>query len=101
MFVLDTNVVAELRKIRSGKADPHVAHWADNVDAGSLHISAITILELEIGILQIVPQPIEFTAVADDEETKRRRALRLQRDFKIAQEADAFLGCDAADVPDS
>ena len=53
MFVLDTNVVSELRKIRSGKADPQFTHWADNVDAGSLHISAITILELELGILQI------------------------------------------------
>jgi predicted nucleic acid-binding protein len=53
MFVLDTNVVSELRKVRSGKADPHVAHWADSVDAGSLHVSAITILELEIGISQI------------------------------------------------
>jgi predicted nucleic acid-binding protein len=53
MFVLDTNVVSELRKIRLGKADLHVAQWADSVDAGSLHISAITVLELEIGILQL------------------------------------------------
>lgn len=53
MFVLDTNVVSELRKIRSGKANSNVAQWADSVDAGSLHISAITVLELEIGILQI------------------------------------------------
>ncbi|MHB1543911.1 MAG: PIN domain-containing protein [Gammaproteobacteria bacterium] len=53
MFVLDTNVVSELRKIRLGKADPRVEQWADSVDAGSLHISAITVLELEIGILQL------------------------------------------------
>jgi toxin FitB len=53
MFVLDTNVVSELRKGRSGKADPHVARWADSVDAENLHISAITVLELEIGILQM------------------------------------------------
>jgi predicted nucleic acid-binding protein len=53
MFVLDTNVVSELRKVRLGKADPHVAKWADSVDAGTLYLSAITILELEIGILQI------------------------------------------------
>lgn len=52
MFVLDTNVVSELRKVHSGKADRHVARWADDVDAGSLYISAITVLELEIGILQ-------------------------------------------------
>jgi predicted nucleic acid-binding protein len=31
-------------------------YWADSVDAGSLHISAITILELEIGILQVQPR---------------------------------------------
>ena len=53
MFILDTNVVSELRKIRSGKSDPHVAAWADSVDAGRLHLSAITVLELEIGVLQV------------------------------------------------
>ena len=53
MFVLDTNVVSELRKVRSGKADPRFMHWADSVDAGSLHISTITVLELEIGVLRI------------------------------------------------
>ena len=53
MFLLDTNVVSELRKIRLGKADLHVTEWADSVDAGSLYISAITVLELEVGILQL------------------------------------------------
>jgi toxin FitB len=53
MFLLDTNVVSELRKISAGKADRYVARWADEVDLESLHISAITVLELEIGILQI------------------------------------------------
>ena len=51
MYVLDTNVVSELRKIRVGKADDHVADWADSVDAGDLYLSAITIQELEIGVL--------------------------------------------------
>ena len=51
MFLLDTNVVSELRKIRLGKADVHVAHWADSVDATDLYLSAITIQELEIGVL--------------------------------------------------
>ncbi len=53
MFLLDTNVVSELRKIRLEKADPHVAQWAGGVDADALYISAVTILELEIGVLQI------------------------------------------------
>ena len=51
MFLLDTNVVSELRKIRLGKADGHVAQWADGVDASDLYLSVITIQELEIGVL--------------------------------------------------
>ncbi len=51
MFILDTNVVSELRKVRLGQADPNVARWADSVDAAELFVSAITIHELEIGVL--------------------------------------------------
>jgi len=51
MYLLDTNVVSELRKIRLGKADASVANWADSVDATDLYLSAITVQELEIGVL--------------------------------------------------
>ena len=51
MYVLDTKVVSELRKIRLGKADVHVAAWADSIDAADLYLSAITVQELEIGVL--------------------------------------------------
>lgn len=51
MYLLDTNVVSELRKIRLGKADLQVAAWADSVEAADLFLSAITIQELEIGVL--------------------------------------------------
>ena len=51
MYLLDTNVVSELRKIRLGKADPQVAAWADSVDAADLYLSVITVQELEIGVL--------------------------------------------------
>jgi predicted nucleic acid-binding protein len=53
MFVLDTNVVSELRKVRVGKADPNVAAWTQSVDAAELFVSAITIMELELGVLAI------------------------------------------------
>ncbi|MDB5439011.1 MAG: Plasmid stability-like protein [Caulobacteraceae bacterium] len=53
MFVLDTNVVSELRKARHGKADVNVVDWADRTDASTLYISAITVLELEMGVLQM------------------------------------------------
>jgi len=51
MFILDTNVVSELRKIRLGKANENVAKWADSVIAADLYLSVITIQELEIGVL--------------------------------------------------
>lgn len=53
MFVLDTNVVSELRKVRLGKADANVAAWAQSVDAADLFVSAITIMELELGVLSV------------------------------------------------
>ena len=53
MFLLDTNVVSELRKVKTGKADRSVAAWSDSVDTGELYLSAITIEELEIGVLRI------------------------------------------------
>jgi len=53
MYVLDTNVVSELRKAKSGKASPGVVAWAASVVPGSLFISAITVMELEMGVLQI------------------------------------------------
>ncbi len=50
MYLLDTNVVSELRKIRQGKADPGVARWAEGVASSDLYISVITVQELEIGV---------------------------------------------------
>lgn len=51
MWLLDTNVVSELRKVRLGRADPNVARWSESLDTSSLFISVITIHELEIGVL--------------------------------------------------
>ncbi len=53
MYLLDTNVVSELRKAKSGKADANVVAWAASVPVGGLFISAITVLELEMGVLQV------------------------------------------------
>jgi toxin FitB len=50
-YLLDTNVISELRKARLGKADRNVASWADSVDTADLYISVITVQELEIGVL--------------------------------------------------
>jgi len=51
MFLLDTNVISELR--RPAKADRNVTAWAKAVPAASFFISAISILEIELGALLI------------------------------------------------
>ncbi len=51
MYLLDTNVVSELRKARSGKADEKVTAWAKEVPVPSLFVSVITLQEIEIGVL--------------------------------------------------
>ena len=51
MFILDTNVVSELRKAK--KAHQNVKKWAQPLSAAGLYISVISVLELEIGILLI------------------------------------------------
>ena len=53
MHLLDTNVVSELRKLRSGRADAQVSRWAASVPVGGFFISAITLLELEKGVLLV------------------------------------------------
>jgi predicted nucleic acid-binding protein len=51
MFLLDTNVISELR--RPDKADRNVAAWANAVPAASFFMSAISILEIELGALLV------------------------------------------------
>jgi toxin FitB len=50
MFLLDTNVLSELRKRKSGRIDPAVEAWAAKVDPARLHLSVITVMEVELGI---------------------------------------------------
>jgi len=50
MYLLDTNVVSELRKAKAGRADLNVAAWADEIPPSSLFLSVITLEELEIGV---------------------------------------------------
>jgi predicted nucleic acid-binding protein len=51
MFLLDTNVISELR--RPEKADRSVAAWASSVPAASFFLSVISILEIELGALLV------------------------------------------------
>jgi hypothetical protein len=54
MYLLDTNVLSEMRKASrtlasSAKMDSRVKRWINSVSASDLHVSVVSILELERG----------------------------------------------------
>ena len=51
MFLPDTNVISELRKAGTSKVNPNVEKWAVSISGQQTFISAITIFELERGVL--------------------------------------------------
>jgi predicted nucleic acid-binding protein len=53
VYLLDTNVISELRKAGDGKADVNVVAWLSSMDAGTFFLSAVTLMEIELGILRI------------------------------------------------
>ena len=73
MFLLDTNVVSELRKVRSAKAAPAVAAWAAAVPSAQMFISVITLHELEGGVL-----------LAERADPKKGRLLRAWSEGELA-----------------
>jgi len=53
MYLLDTNVLSELRKAGDGKADPNVVAWLSSVDAANFYVSVISLMEIAVGILRV------------------------------------------------
>jgi predicted nucleic acid-binding protein len=84
VYLLDTNVVSELR--RGARADARVRAWADQTPAGLFWLSAISLLELEIGALRI-------------ERRDAAQGVLLRRwleEWVLAGFADRMLGVDVA-----
>jgi predicted nucleic acid-binding protein len=53
MFLIDTNVLSELRKVHNRRTDPAFAAWASKLQWVDMYVSAITIHEVEVGILHL------------------------------------------------
>ena len=53
MFLLDTNVISELRKTTENKINPRVKQWAETKMPSTMFLSVITVFELESGILRL------------------------------------------------
>ena len=98
MFIIDTNVVSELRKAKAGKADANVVAWAAAQDPAALFLSAITLLELEMGV--------RLAARRDSVQGAMLRAWMTSRVLPafegrvLAVDGPVALCCAALHVPD-
>lgn len=96
MFILDTNVVSELR--RPERANQKVTAWASSVPVANIFLSVITILEIELGALSIERRDQAQGAVLrswiDDQILPRFEGRILPVDTAVAQR------CARLHVPD-
>lgn len=63
MYLLDTNIISELRKLEKGRADPNVAKWFQQVDLQQAYLSVITLFEIKVGILQLIRHDAQQAAI--------------------------------------
>jgi toxin FitB len=56
MYLLDTNVLSEIRKAQ--RAHPKVQAWSQRVVPGDLYLTATTVMEIEIGTHRLMRRDI-------------------------------------------
>jgi predicted nucleic acid-binding protein len=96
MFLADTNVISELR--RPERANPNLLAWAAAVPITSLHLSVITVMELEVGTLQMERRDAAQGAVLRqwlDKEVRPRFGGRI-----VMVDEPIALCCARLHVPD-
>ena len=95
MFVLDTNVISELRK--KNNADRRVIEWASKLPSSTLFLSAISIMEAEVGALlaerRDPPLAAQLRAWIDD------HVLRHFAERILPIDTDVSLQCAKLHVP--
>lgn len=64
MFLIDTNVISESRKVRSGRASPEVIAWLKATDPSTTFMSSLSLFELELGVVRIAHRdPVQGEAL--------------------------------------
>lgn len=105
MLLLDTNVVSELRRVAAGRGDANATAWLATAPRPDLHVSVITLLELERGVRRLerrdgeqalllrswldrsVPAVFEGRILPVDEAVARRAAALHVPDMAPAHDA--------------
>ena len=53
MYLFDTNIISEIRRIRYGKCNKGVENWVNSIPSHQIYTSVVVMMELERGILSM------------------------------------------------
>ncbi len=114
MYLLDTNIISESRKLGTSRINPHAARWLGQVDVETTFVSAMTVFELERGVRQMERRDARQGAALrrwfDDQimTTYEKRTLSLSRAIALIcaglhtpdpkSERDAWIAATAIDA---
>ena len=96
MFLLDTNVISELRK--AAKANYRIKAWAEQADMQFMHISVVSILEIRLGILSIQRKDTAQADILDS--WLSRQVIPAFAGRIVPVDIDVALRCAELHVPD-
>ena len=97
MYLLDTNIVSELRKLETGKIHPQVYRWIKSNGFTHTYISAVTLAEIQTGILSLARKDQAQAASLDNWFTNR--LLPAYRTRTLSVDTEVALICAQLHIP--
>ena len=91
MYLLDTNIISELKKLDSGKIHPQVQRWAYSINLMQTKISVVSITEIRTGILSLARKDQAQAASLDNWFTNR--LLPAYRTRTLSVDTEVALIC--------
>ena len=97
MYLLDTNIISELKKLDSGKIHPQVQRWAYSINLMQTKISVVSITEIRTGILSLARKEQAQAASLDNWFTNR--LLPAYRTRTLSVDTEVALICAQLHIP--
>ena len=97
MYLLDTNIISELKKLDSGKIHPQVQRWAYSINLMQTKISVVSITEIRTGILSLARKDQAQAASLDNWFTNR--LLPAYRTRTLSIDTEVALICAQLHIP--
>ena len=97
MYLLNTNIISELKKLDSGKIHPQVQRWAYSINLMQTKISVVSITEIRTGILSLTRKDQAQAASLDNWFTNR--LLPAYRTRTLSVDTEVALICAQLHIP--